>query len=332
MFAQIAHIVAFKPDGARGRSGPRLADLHAIQNLMLLCPSCHKQIDDHPEEHRRQELEAQKAKHEERIRSLTEMGPDRQTALLIFKAPIGGQHVAIGDADISNAVLPRFPVFRGRTEIDLSTMAGFAEAPPSIPFIAAQISQRIAQLVATGSDLQRIGHLSVFGIAPIPLLIHLGHCLTNKVPMDFYQRHRDTENWTWKSDGPEVEYRVQRLHLGAKGGRVALLLSLSGAIKVTDLPTEIDSASSVYEITLDRTPDPTFLRRKVDLDAFRTAFQEVMGAIIADNGLIEFVDVFPAVPAPIAILFGRERLPKAHPGFRIYDRQKGNYVYQLEIK
>jgi hypothetical protein len=57
-----------------------------------------------------------------------------------------------------------------------------------------------------------------------------------------------------------------------------------------------------------------------------------MGRVVADHGLIQFIDVFPAIPAPIAILFGRERLPKAHPGFRIYDRQKGSYVYQLEIK
>src|SRR5579871_2004688 len=60
MFAQAAHIVAFKRDGARGRSGERPSDLNAVHNLMLLCPHCHKLIDDNPAKYPRQKLEEQK--------------------------------------------------------------------------------------------------------------------------------------------------------------------------------------------------------------------------------------------------------------------------------
>ena len=49
-FAEIAHVVAFKPDGPRGHEGTRPEEIHDVDNLMLLCPRCHKLIDDHPQQ------------------------------------------------------------------------------------------------------------------------------------------------------------------------------------------------------------------------------------------------------------------------------------------
>ena len=49
VFAQMAHIVAFRPSGPRGESGLSSAERNDISNLMLLCPICHKLIDDNPE-------------------------------------------------------------------------------------------------------------------------------------------------------------------------------------------------------------------------------------------------------------------------------------------
>src|SRR5947207_14763113 len=49
-FGQMAHVVAFKKDGPRG-SGPRPKDINDVGNLMLLCPSCHKLIDTHPDKY-----------------------------------------------------------------------------------------------------------------------------------------------------------------------------------------------------------------------------------------------------------------------------------------
>jgi HNH endonuclease len=48
-FAEVAHIVAFQPEGPRGRAGQRPREINNVGNLMLLCPDCHKVIDDHPE-------------------------------------------------------------------------------------------------------------------------------------------------------------------------------------------------------------------------------------------------------------------------------------------
>src|SRR5258706_16288352 len=44
-FAQLAHIVAFSEVGPRAEAGNRPADVHSLDNLMLLCHRCHKLID-----------------------------------------------------------------------------------------------------------------------------------------------------------------------------------------------------------------------------------------------------------------------------------------------
>ena len=87
----MAHIVAFRDDGPRGKDGPRPTNINHVDNLMLLCPKCHKLIDDHPGDYTRATLESYKTAHEDRIKHVTSLGPNRKTAVLVFKALIGGQ-------------------------------------------------------------------------------------------------------------------------------------------------------------------------------------------------------------------------------------------------
>src|ERR1041384_1801325 len=78
-FSQMAHIVAFKLDGPRGRSGKRPKDINSVDNLMLLCPECHHLIDNRPGEYSRETLEKYKRSHEERIYRLTGINADSKT-------------------------------------------------------------------------------------------------------------------------------------------------------------------------------------------------------------------------------------------------------------
>jgi SMODS-associated and fused to various effectors sensor domain len=52
-----------------------------------------------------------------------------------------------------------------------------------------------------------------------------------------------------------------------------------------------------------------------------------------NHGLVEAINLFPAVPAPIAVLCGRELLPKVHPRLRVYDYNKNNggFTFALEV-
>lgn len=330
----MAHIVAFQPEGPRGKEGDRPEEINAVDNLMLLCPQCHKEIDDNPQEYPRARLEGFKREHEDRVKRLTELGSDSKTSLLVLKAPIGGQPVTITPHDTANAVVPRYPVSKDGKVLDLNALASIGELDSYLEAGREAIDRQLTDAFAPGSEAERTGHVSVFALAPIPLLIHFGSRLTNKVRTELFQRHRDTEDWVWKDDGEPARYKHALIQKGEVGGPVALLLALSGAINVDSLSGDVKRQGWIYELTLEnRPPDPTFLRLRTELDGFRTAYQEVLGLIAAQHGILEAVELFPAVPAPIAVLCGRERLPKVHPALRVYDfdRARGGYTFRFQV-
>ena len=298
---------------------------------MLLCPACHKLIDDNPSDYSRQALREYKTQHERRIRYVTALGPDRKTTVLILKSRIGGHTVQVPYSQIIEATAPRYPTSSDPTDIDLSNLDDLG--PAFLDSAKHEISERVKRFFEPGGEGSKAQHLSVFALAPIPLLVFLGAQLTNKIPSDIYQRHRDTEDWTWKKTGAAINYAVRR-HTGGTQESVALVLSLSGTVPIEALPKTIRGESTIYEITLqDHDPVPTFLRVRQDLENFRRAYQEALGIILKNHGLIEHINLFPAVPAPIAVLCGRELLPKVHPRLRVHDynKQNGGFVFALEV-
>ena len=51
--------------------------------------------------------------------------------------------------------------------------------------------------------------VSIFAIAPQPLLILLGSLLTELHDVDIYQRHRINNTWIWPIDnGDKVEFKI----------------------------------------------------------------------------------------------------------------------------
>jgi hypothetical protein len=331
-FSQIAHIVAFKPEGPRGKSLPRPADINDISNLMLLCPRCHKLIDDNPSDYTRKTLEEYKRRHEDRILHLTGLGPDLKTTVVQLKAKIRGQSVDIPVSQVTEAVAPRYPTDRRGFVIDLTSIHG--DDAPFLQTAKQTIKYKIEQLYAPGMDIERTRHISLFALAPIPLLIFLGNQLSNKIPVELYQRHRNTENWRWKTSGKPVTYKFRQIQSGVDPSKVALILSLSGTIHLEDLPPEIDKKFFIYEITLaGKTPNPNFLRIKEDLDRFKDIYQACLRTIMRDHGKLETIHLFPAIPAPIAVLCGRELFPKVDPSLRIYDndKSKGGFNFSLEV-
>src|SRR5271166_224227 len=105
-FAQMAHIVAFQEEGPRGKSLLRPAYINDVSNLMLLCPQCHKLVDDYPDQYTVPVLEKFKEAHEDRICHVTSLGPDHKTTVVQLKARIAGQAIAIPVAQVTEAVAP----------------------------------------------------------------------------------------------------------------------------------------------------------------------------------------------------------------------------------
>ncbi len=331
-FAHIAHIVAFSRSGPRGKQKMTAKEINDAGNLMLLCPDCHKLIDTNPEKYSVKTLRKFKQVHEARISRLTSTRPDRHTTVVVMKSNIGDQAVDISFAQIQEAIAPRYPdaepISIDLTDIPDSDDAIFRENAKRA------IDHHITRLYDVRFDSPRVNHISVFALGPIPLLAYLGSRLSSKIPLELFQRHRDTKNWTWKTADKHVNYQIKLIQVGTDLSKVALVLSLSGSIRRNTLPPHINADFYIYEISLKGvTPDPMHLRTKQDLLNFQRIYQRTLGKFMKDHPALHEFHLFPAVPAPVAVMCGYELLPKSHPTALIYDndKKKGGFTFAERI-
>lgn len=330
-FAHKAHIFAFSEKGPRGQGDLTPDELNNLDNLILVCPTCHKEIDDHHDEYTVEVLQEHKRVHEERVYDLTGTAPERQTTAVVLKARISGQLVDFTIPQMQAAVAPYYITPRDVVEIDLTALEDGSEAffEAGTGTIAQLIRERYHRTHPT-----KVRHVSVFALAPIPLLVVLGAHLSDKVPTVLYQRHRDTEDWRWKDEGVNAEYTTQRIQEGTDPTRVALVMSLSGRIKRDDLPNHIDEQYFIYEMTLvGQEPNPMFLSRREDLLAFQRDYELLRRQLSTDHSPLAQLEVFPSVPAPVAVACGRDFLPKVDPTLIVYDynKSKGGFVQAVKV-
>lgn len=335
-FADKAHIVAFREAGPRGRDGRRPQNIDVLDNLMLLCKDCHKEIDDEPERYSRAVLEQMKREHERRVRTLLDLAPENSSHIITFTAPIGGFQVSIPRGDAFDAMLPRHPVEGNVTRIDMRDLAGVEEDQAFLVVGQRLINRAVEQALQGGGPVENAGHVSVFAIGPIPLLAYLGARLGDKIPVDLYQRHRDTEDWRWKSedDYTEVDFTMSRQVDRGDAAPPGIIFSLSGRIDMNSLPRDIRQSHTLYEISLvGQVPSPTFLNCRRDLVRFREFWHTAQSEIAGIHGNEQPIAVFPAIPAPIAVALGKDRLPKARAPLQIYDNNvaNGGFTFQMEI-
>ncbi len=332
-FAQMAHIWAFSQRGPRGDQRRAGKAVHALANLILLCPQCHKLVDDDPGQWPAAVLRKHKKAHEDRVFMLTETRPDRHTVAVALTAKIGGRAVSISLPEMQEAVAPRYLGGRDVVHIDLTMIPD--EASEHYWRTGAEtIRSRTRNLYEQTFEHGPVRHVSVFALGPIPLLVYLGSCLSDKVPLTLYQRHRDSESWKWRDKGEVVNYEFRNVRRGSDPASVALVLSLSGRIREDDLPADIDGRFSVYEITLaGLQPTPRFLNREESLRAFRDVFLRTTRSIVASHAGLERLHLLPAVPAPVAVAIGRDLMAKRDPAVLVYDFDKraGGFAPALEV-
>jgi hypothetical protein len=86
-------------------------------------------------------------------------------------------------------------------------------------------------------------------------------------------------------------------------------------------------------LTLDEIePVPTFLNSRQDLKAFQIAYQSALRKIGGSHPGVAELHLFPAVPAPEAVLCGREVLPKVDPKLLVYDANKATGGFTLAVE
>lgn len=334
--AQKAHIYAFSGAGPRGNRRTARRSLNSIVNLMLVCGSCHTNIDRNWTQKRytASMLQKWKTTHEQRIARVTEIGPDKRSHILLFHANIGDHRAPLHYRQAADAVFPaRYPAEDRAIEL------GFRNSPLSEEtetlFWEAQSRSLDADYRAeVHGRIKRgdIAHLSVFALAPQPLLIRLGTLLGDIVPADVYQLHREPRStWKWPARAKTASaFEIRRPP--ANTGVPALVLALSATVTTDRITSVLGPDAAIWTVTVP-VPHKEIVKSPNQLSEIRVLFRQLFDDIKAIHGQTALLHVFPAMPVSLAVELGRARSPKADMPWRVYDQVNalGGFVPALEV-
>lgn len=325
-FGFIAHIVADSEKGPRGNKvrSPLLAQ--DINNLMLMCPIHHKLIDvDHVDDYPEDVLLAMKQEHETRIEIVTDMDADRAAHVLRFAANIGQLDSLVSTKAIFAAMPPdRHPVERRTIDIELNAEARDSE-PTYWAMQSEHLRKQFARKVKERVEQREIFQLSVFALAPQPLLIELGRLLGDILPVMVHQKYREPPVWKWQSQQPAINFQTQD-YVGAKDVPVALKLGISATIDDSRIKSVLGEDVAIWSITAIE-PHNDIMRRQDDLAVYKRHLRPMLDRIKAHHGENAIINVFPAVPVSIAVETGRAWMPKADLPMHIYDQSREAHAF-----
>jgi len=328
----IAHIVAEEPDGPRG--DPIRSKLLAkdIANLMLLCDPHHRLIDKqdvsgHPEAR----LLAMKAAHERRMEILTAIDASRQSHIILYGANIGGHASPVSYQRAAIAMLPeRYPAETNPISLGMVNSSLRDKTPDFWRVESEHLRAMFTTFVKPRLNLGEIPHLSVFALAPQPLLILLGSLLCDLPTAEVYQLHREPPDWRWQPHPNGFEFQVVEPPL--TNTTPALVFSLSATVTDERVTSALGGPAAIWRVTIPQ-PNNDFLKSRTQAQQFRELVRPLMDRIKARHGENALVHVFPAMPIALAVDFGRILMPKADLPLTIYDQnqQSGGFAPALEI-
>lgn len=335
-FGEVAHIIAASQDGPRGTEESANLQIE-FSNLMLLCQQCHKEIDDNPDRYPSELLSEWKWKHEDRIEIQTKHPEDiHKSTVLLFSVNIGDRLVPINPEAYRNAMFSKYPTDEKGISITKNNFNGHNDAEYWQAF-ASEIQRKVKWSFEEGIDEEKIKHLSVFAIGPMPLLMFLGKCIGDTVPADLYQSHRNIDDtnqtWSWpkEEENTETRYVVKPHDINKSSRNVAIVLSLSGKIKSDRYKRLVSENFSVYEITIEN-PLPHFLKSRKQLEEFSREYRKLLNRIQDTHGDSCQISMIPAVPAPIAVECGRVLLPKSDPEIFVYEYDDSQDRFRRVLK
>lgn len=317
-------------------------DRDTADNAILLCPTCHTEVDD-----LRQldlfdvdKLFGLKQDHEAFIRDVTRRNQNSRTVVLRLRGLVRGAADDLDRNVVTNAILTntsRFAAFpfadRFGVEIDLRGLAGEDDADPEYYRAATRkIDEVIERSLKPAIVENAVPHLSVFGFARLPLLMHLGSRLDDTLATDVYQRHRSGETWTWPAEGPTTKFAHRSDHEGTSSAEEGVLIvNASGTIHTHELPAELHALPRFVIEPTNGSPHVDSIATRESLADFEQVLRQLLAELEVTRKTIRRVHVLAAAPVSAAITLGRSIGWGIHPTIAIYDRDGDTYRLALEV-
>ena len=327
--SNVAHIIASSPDGPRGNeNSATMSD--KLENLMLLCPTHHKEIDSVEEKFGEDYLKEMKKRQEQNVQELLEGMNYSETEIVILESPIkGSQKVTVDHKQAADAVrsIKKKPASFCPIVLSIYGYGNYASkeywnilTQNLVDDFDAQVERRFKSYPTLSA--------AVFPIAPIPLVAKIGELFGDKRCVDVFQKSRIPDTWIWQSEESTNSFYVNKI-INKEGdcGKAAIIMSLTAEISVERV-IPVCNFGIIYQISSAKHTTDS-IESLEDLKEFWQAFQSVCDQIVNDDQLKQAA-VFPAVPVSAAFEIGRRHMPGVHPTLQLYDDCNG-FFHALDI-
>jgi len=331
--SQKAHIYSFSDDGPRGNKGIAKKKINSIDNLLLVCHACHQKIDKSKDGGRYSAtlLREWKAQHERRIEIVTGIDPSKRSHVVLYGANVGDHSSLLRFDDAASALFPRHYPADDRGVLLSTINSSFNDKTPKFweaeaTHLASMYEKRVKERLSDGE----IGHLSVFAIAPQPLLILLGSLMNNIISAEVYQRHREPQTWSWPEKAPKMSFVVEEP--ASLTAPPALVLALSAPVTDDRITAAMGGDASIWRVTVPR-PSMDLIKSRKHLSDLRSILRPLLDRIKEHHGQKTTLHVFPVAGVSAAVELGRVRMPRAHMPWQIYDQVNalGGFVPALSL-
>ena len=313
----VAHIIAASPDGPRGDEKLSAQLVDDIGNVMLMCHDHHRLIDyEQVAEHTVDRLRAMKKKHEDRVREVTEIAAAKISVPVVYGTNIGKETVSISRRDLAQAMLPdNYPT---ENVVTISCQNSSLHDSQELFWQAevAQLEQKYNESLKPLIGKEDIDCVSVFALAPQPLLVKLGTKLSDLHKVKVYQKHREPDTWKWQAMTEPNPMKIIRPDDTSK--TPVLIFSLSANAISTRVRKRFGDEASIWEVTAEK-PNNDMLRSADQLAEFRTMARVVLAEINASSQA-DSIKVFMVMPAACAVELGRVWMPKADKKLVLFDK------------
>src|SRR6266404_51373 len=207
-----------------------------------------------------------------------------------------------------------------------------------LPWHEAASYQRTAILEAVRKSRDVLPRFAVFSLSPIPLCVHLGYVLSDRLEVRYFQYNREEKNWNWPANPSPVDEKLIIRGVPKKPVRseceALIRISLSATIDredtieaCGDLPVQIDVSV--------KSPDVMWLRSADQLRYLSQVFREVLTSIRKFVPGCQRIHLFYAGPTGGAVAIGQQINPRMSPPVELYEfsyQGRPHYQHALSLK
>lgn len=319
-------------NGPRRSASGRPGDINELSNLMLLCRECHRLVDGPKGEasYPASLLLKMKREHEQRIELATGIAQHRRSHVLLYGANVGNHSAPLRYSATAPHLLPDYyPAERCAIELGMTNSAGVDRDTNFWSTELRHLQRKFDSTVRPRLAAGDIEHLSIFALAPQPLLMALGQLLTDIPQADVRQLCREPQSWAFGDEKERISFIVTEPN--DTSGPPALAVSLSATITPDRIVSVLGPAASIWQVTV-LEPQNDIIRSRSHIAEFRRTARRLLDQIKKAHGHNAVLNVFPAMPVSLAVELGRVHMPKADLRLRVFDeiREKG-FVPAVEI-